>query len=131
MKFTITQKINGEMAVRGMSQKAQRGYNETDPLIVYKTEDGLYIKDVDGVAGPMTEEEVEEFLAHIGGIVTNSYGVEIDYEFSVGLMDDEIREKLHSEMAPCSNQAFFDAYAEAHAEKYGEEWVCDTSNPVM
>lgn len=38
-------------------------------------------------------------------------------------MDDEIRERLHREMAPCTNQEFFDAYCEAHEEKYGEEFT--------
>lgn len=36
------------------------------------------------------------------------------------MMDDEIRENLHAEMAPCGDQEFLDAYAERHAEKYNE-----------
>lgn len=129
--FTNTEKINGEMAVRSMSAKAQRGYNETDPMEVYQTEDGLWIKDADGITGPMTAEQAEATLEYIGGTVVNSWGVEVDFDAAVALMDDEIREQLHAEMAPCSNQAFFEAYAEAHEEKFGEEWGCDTQNPVM
>ena len=41
-----------------------------------------------------------------------------DQEF----MDDEIREEVHRKMAPCSEQEFMDAYAKAHHEKYGEEF---------
>ena len=50
-------------------------------------------------------------------------GKTIDFDAAVNLMDDEIREDLHSKMAPCSDQAFLDAYVEAHAAKYdGEEF---------
>lgn len=46
----------------------------------------------------------------------------VDFDAAVSLMDDEIREEVHSEMAPCSEQEFMDAYAKAHHEKYGEEF---------
>lgn len=38
-------------------------------------------------------------------------------------MDDEIREELHAEMAPCTDQEFFDAYLDRHYAKYGEEFT--------
>ena len=47
---------------------------------------------------------------------------EIDFEAAVNLMDDEIREELHAELAPCGNQEFLDAYVERHAQKYGEDF---------
>jgi hypothetical protein len=51
-------------------------------------------------------------------------GNAISFEAAVSLMDDEIRETLHSELAPCANQAFLDAYIQAHAQKFGgEEFV--------
>lgn len=37
-------------------------------------------------------------------------------------MDDEIREELHFELAPCSNMRFLLAYMMAHTEKYGEDY---------
>lgn len=46
----------------------------------------------------------------------------VDFEAAVMLMDDEIREAINREMAPCSEQEFIDAYAKAHTEKYGEEF---------
>lgn len=49
-------------------------------------------------------------------------GSEIDFAAAVNLMDDEIREELHAELAPCDDQEFLDAYVERHAEKYGEEF---------
>lgn len=54
--------------------------------------------------------------------VINQNGAEIDFEVAVSLMDDEIREDLNRELAPCSEQKFFSAYEKAHEEKYGEEF---------
>lgn len=62
--------------------------------------------------------------------VINKNGTEIDYEASINLMDDEIREALHSEIAPCTEQEFFTAYEKAHKEKFNEEWELSKSNPV-
>ena len=50
-------------------------------------------------------------------------GVFVDFGACVALMDDEIREALHLEMAPCGEQEFLDAYAQQHMEKYGEEFA--------
>jgi hypothetical protein len=63
-------------------------------------------------------------------IVVNEYGVEIDFDAAVNLMDDKIREELHREMAPCTAQEFFDAYCKAHHEIFGEEWELSKRNPV-
>lgn len=62
-------------------------------------------------------------------IVKNSWGKDIDYDAAVMLMDDEIREEVHAELAPCSDQGFFDAYCKRHLQKNGEAFVCDTENP--
>lgn len=47
----------------------------------------------------------------------------VDFDAAVELMDEEIREQLHAEMAPCGEQEFLDAYIEAHAKKYNEEFT--------
>jgi hypothetical protein len=52
----------------------------------------------------------------------------INFEAAVQLMDDCIREDLHDNMAPCADQAFFDAYCIAHEAKFGEQFVCDDPN---
>lgn len=54
--------------------------------------------------------------------VTDYKGREVNFEAAVALMDDEIREALHEKLAPCTNQEFFEAYEEAHLEKYGSEF---------
>lgn len=47
----------------------------------------------------------------------------IDFDAAVNLMDDEIREELHQELAPCTHQEFIDAYAKRHRERFGEEFT--------
>lgn len=48
---------------------------------------------------------------------------EMDFDAAVMMMDDEIREEIHAEMAPCTAQEFMSAYVERHFEKYGEEFT--------
>ena len=62
--------------------------------------------------------------------VISTNGYEMDFESAVMHMDDDIREELHREMAPCTEQEFFTAYEKAHAEKYGEEWELSKENPT-
>lgn len=49
-------------------------------------------------------------------------GCEADFEVCVNLMDDEIRENIHDDMAPCGEQKFLDEYVVRHLGKYGEEF---------
>lgn len=77
-------------------------------------------------------KEFDEYTpvdAKAGNIVTNGYGVDIDFDIAVNLMDDEIREELNDILAPCTEQNFFDEYCIAHEEKYGEEWELAKENP--
>ena len=61
--------------------------------------------------------------------VKNSYGVEIEWNTAVYLMDDDLREELSADLAPCTEQEFFKAYAKAHEAKYGDEWELAKENP--
>ena len=61
--------------------------------------------------------------------VVNKEGTEINFDAAVALMDDDIREQLHNNLAPCTEQEFFTAYEKAHAEKYGEDWELSKENP--
>ena len=47
----------------------------------------------------------------------------VDFDICVSMMDDDIREQLHRELAPCTNQEFLDAYVDKHFEKYGEDFT--------
>ena len=63
-------------------------------------------------------------------MVINKSGTAIDFKAAVVLMDDDIREELHSLLSPCSDQDFFTAYEEAHEHKYYEQWELSKANPV-
>lgn len=54
--------------------------------------------------------------------VRDDRGRLVDYAAAVNLMDNEIREALHLELAPCTSQKFFDEYCKAHRAKYGAEF---------
>jgi hypothetical protein len=62
-------------------------------------------------------------------MVINKNGTEINFDAAVALMDDDIREDLSMELAPCTDQEFFSAYESRHEEKYGEEWELSKENP--
>ena len=47
---------------------------------------------------------------------------EDNFDACVNLMDDEIREAIHAELAPCTEQEFLDAYVDRHYDKYGEQF---------
>jgi hypothetical protein len=50
-------------------------------------------------------------------------GRQVDFDAAVNLMDDEIREDLHSTLDdPSNEQAFVDAYADRHETKFGEQF---------
>ena len=93
----------------------------------------------------LTLEDVEEITRGwdktpedvMDQLIELSYGHEAQvminnglFDAAVELMDDEIRERLHSELAPCSEQEFFTAYEQAHAERYGTDWELSAPNPV-
>lgn len=61
--------------------------------------------------------------------VKNFWDVEIDYDVAVNLMDDDLREQIHADMAPCGEQEFFDEYAKRHEAKFGETWELAKENP--
>jgi hypothetical protein len=62
--------------------------------------------------------------------IINENGHEIDYDAAVNLMDDDLREEVHSEIAPCSEADFFRAYCERHRQMHGEEFEPNKRNPV-
>lgn len=46
-----------------------------------------------------------------------------NYLQAVALMDDDIREDLHLERAPCTHLEFLEAYMERHEQKYGKPFT--------
>jgi Anti-CRISPR protein AcrIC5 len=48
---------------------------------------------------------------------------EFDHEAVVALMDDDLREELHSSQEWKSDQQFVDAYCKAHKKRFGTDFV--------
>ena len=46
-----------------------------------------------------------------------------NWDYIVSLMDDEIREAVHADLAPCCNSDFLEEYKKRHQEKYGNEFI--------
>ncbi|NLH07009.1 MAG: hypothetical protein GX484_05330 [Chloroflexi bacterium] len=63
-------------------------------------------------------------------VMVNPHGKQLDFEAALMNMDDDLREELHMALAPCSEAEFFAAYADAHRERFGEEWELAKDNPV-
>ena len=63
-------------------------------------------------------------------IVINSNGTTVNYNAAVELMDDDLREAVAADLAPCTEQEFFAEYSRRHAVKYGAPWELDKSNPT-
>ena len=42
---------------------------------------------------------------------------------AVQLMDDEIREAIHADLAPCTDLEFLEEYMKRHEEKYGIAFI--------
>ena len=41
---------------------------------------------------------------------------------AVEVMDDELREEIHAELSPCTEEEFLREYERRHLEKFGEEF---------
>lgn len=67
----------------------------------------------------------------ISMMIKNEYGVEIDFDAAANLMDAEICEDVNFDLAPCTEQEFFDEYVKRHLAKYGEEFEPAKKNPQM
>jgi len=46
-----------------------------------------------------------------------------DFDVIVNMMDDDIREKVHAELAPTSDEKFLERYIELHKEKFNETFA--------
>ena len=49
-------------------------------------------------------------------------GTTADFDACVALMDDDLREEISADLAPCTEQKFIDEYCRRHFAKYGIEF---------
>lgn len=45
-----------------------------------------------------------------------------DFDACVALMDNDLREEVHADLAPCTEQEFINEYCKRHFAKYGAEF---------
>lgn len=62
--------------------------------------------------------------------VKNDFGVLIDFDTAVSLMDSDIVADFDCACDYDTEQEYFDAYCIAHYKKFGETWELDKPNPV-
>lgn len=55
--------------------------------------------------------------------VKDEQGNYVDFDAAMNIADKDLCEQLHEMLAPCTEQEFFDEYAKAHEEKYGDGFV--------
>lgn len=114
---------------------------------IYPHMDREIMKQVEDEANPNTDQEwfdeyAKRHLAKFGEewelnkegtrfeVVTNEFDEIIYYDVAVSLMDDDIRESVAYDLAPCSAQEFFDEYCKRHEAKYNEPWELAKQNPT-
>lgn len=61
----------------------------------------------------------------------NSYAIESSlwawryFQACIHLMNDELREQVHNELAPCTDREFLERYSDLHFNKFNEHFVCE------
>jgi hypothetical protein len=75
-----------------------------------------------GIIGSVRKNDIKKGAEKMSKVVDWD-GREVDFDAAVALMDDDIREELHEELSPCSDQRFFNAYLEQHYADYGVEFT--------
>jgi hypothetical protein len=111
-----------------LSPKAQRIYSNSQPLDIYEEENGTYTVNLFGdIQEGLTESEVNTLLENLDNDEYTDTAAEIiaagNYNAAVMLMDDEIRETVHADIAPCTDIEFLAEYMKRHAEKYGVDFI--------
>lgn len=78
-----------------------------------------YIDSVDGLYDRLAEGYA--LLREVtGGHIRRAIS---DQAAAVELMDDDLREEVHRDLAPCTWEEFAEEYARRHLERFGEEFA--------
>jgi len=129
MKFTNKERTDAEMAVRSFSKKAIDAYNGISPLEIYeKMADEIgkrynyLIPNDDGkryyIRGAIEYENLtfKEMEKIFEDIYDETHMTDPEMDALVNYMDDDIREKVHQELAPCTHEEFILRYIELDPE---------------
>ena len=64
---------------------------------------------------------MDEFMKQYGKEQPKMIDVKY-FDAAVELMDDELREQVHADLAPCTDEEFLREYERRHLAKFGEEF---------
>lgn len=93
-----------------------------------------FFKRIGDVADRFTEDQVYEVWEYVYEDIMDEFKMNWEvtarsiiedglYQAAEALMDDEIREDLAREMAPCTEEDFLAEYMDRHYRKYGTAFV--------
>lgn len=69
------------------------------------------------------EGDVEKVCGILQGLEATEIVKNGLYESAVALMDDDIREAVHADLAPCTEEEFLSEYMRRHEEKFGSPFT--------
>lgn len=78
--------------------------------------------------GPVDEDgtpdgDCDEVIAEFADLDDDEVDMVRSWDQTVALMDDDLRESVHAELAPCGVDKFLRAYMARHLDKFGEEFA--------
>jgi hypothetical protein len=89
--------------------------NQADPAAIANTSIEALALDIEEMD---TEAGITDYAAAAEEVQYIAWGHVLNR--AVMVMDDDIRERLHTALAPCTPQEFMEAYYAAHLATYGE-----------
>ena len=105
----------------GLFAVIEREYDEDGEIEsereAWKTKDELEqaMKTMDGQNHRITWEEPDWADDQAAEMISEGL-----FDAAVELMDDEIREEIHADLAPCTDEEFLAEYIRRHQDKFGE-----------
>ena len=116
MEFTAKEKLNGEMAVRDMSKKAFEAYSGVSPLTIYEKETDEGKRYYMQGALEYDNRTFKEMEMIFEDMYDDAHITDAEMNALVSYMDDDIRERVHMELAPCTHEEFLIRYIELDPE---------------
>jgi len=116
-----------EMTDEQLSDECIAAWGLDQPETILGIEDGSWMSARDTERSDLVRAfaDVRGNAAEVFGwpVRVNVGGQNFDVDAVIELMDDDLREELHSAQEWASEQTFVDAYCTAHAARFGAEFV--------
>lgn len=111
--------------------KTLKGYDAIEYAEQHGLRLSMYNSPIEDARDGLTVDEAREIAREDAGLIylvvehprVMLHERSVDYGAAEMMMDDDLREEVHSDLAPCTEQEFMDEYARRHAERFGSEFV--------